>query len=60
MLASMIHVFPAKKNIYSYVFSTGLTCAVLASIMLASMTHASLQIYYNNSYDETFLLISRE
>jgi hypothetical protein len=29
---------------------------------LASMTHASLQLqlYYNNSYDETFLMISRE
>ena len=33
MLASMTHVFPAKKYIYSYVFSTGLRCAMLASMI---------------------------
>ena len=33
MLANMTHVFPAKKYIYSYVFSTGLRCAMLASMI---------------------------
>jgi hypothetical protein len=61
----MSHDVPAKRNIVSYVVSTELRCAMEAIMSHVGnhaviMTHVSLHMYYINSYDENFLVISRE